>query len=199
MRANRCLPALALLLFLPARADEGAVKAPPRGDGKPAEEMSCCAGEEGAEKALCPKAKAKAKARTATASKKHAARTALPATEASTATAASSAAAAPPAPGAANMVVTRDPETGEIRNATAAERAKLFAGRAPQAAPVTPRVVVLPDGTKMVELGEESMNYAVATKAPDGSIKQSCVHGAQAADQARTTPKPAPAPRAEER
>jgi hypothetical protein len=179
MRWNRCLPALALLLFLPARADEGAVKAPPRGDAKPAEEMkemSCCAGEEGAEKALCPKAKTKRNARTkATAAKPS------------------------PAPGAANMVVTRDPETGELRNATAAERAKLFAGRAPQVAPVAPRVVILPDGTAMMDLGEDMMSYAVATKAPDGSIKQSCVHGAQAATEARRAPTPAPAPRAEER
>ncbi|MGZ5429113.1 MAG: hypothetical protein ACXWFS_08900, partial [Thermoanaerobaculia bacterium] len=30
MRANRCLPALALLLFLPARADETAASAPPK-------------------------------------------------------------------------------------------------------------------------------------------------------------------------
>jgi hypothetical protein len=172
MRWNHCLPALALFLFLPARADESAAKASPRGDGKPAEKMSCCAGE-GADKALCPKGKTKAKAKTA--------------------------AAAPAAPGAANMVVTRDPETGELRNATAEERAKLFANRAPQAAPVAPRVVVLPDGTKMVELGEESMNYAVATKAPDGSVKQSCVHGAKAATEARTAGKSAPAPRAEER
>ena len=133
--------------------------------------MSCCAGE-GADKALCPKGKTKAKAKRA--------------------------AAAPAAPGAANMVVTRDPETGELRNATAAERAKLFAGRAPQAAPAAPRVVILPDGTEMVELGEDTMNYAIATKAPDGSIKQSCVHGPDSATEARTAPKPAPGPRAEE-
>ena len=179
MRWNRCLPALALLLFLPARADDGAAKVSPRGDAKPAEEMkemSCCAGEEGAEKALCPKAKTKRNARTkATAAKPS------------------------PAPGAANMVVTRDPETGELRNATAAERAKLFAGRAPQAATAAPRVVILPDGTEMVELGEDTMNYAIAKKAPDGSIKQSCVHGPDSATEARTAPKPTPAPRAEER
>lgn len=30
MRANRCLPALALLLFLPARADDGTPSAPPK-------------------------------------------------------------------------------------------------------------------------------------------------------------------------
>ncbi len=175
MRPIRCLPALALLLFLPARADDGAVKTPPPGDGKSAQKMSCCAGE-GTDKALCPKAKTKAKtnAKSAEGSKR-------------------------PAPSAANMVVTRDTETGELRNATAAERAKLFADRAPQASGVAPRVIVLPDGTEMVELGEDTMNYAIATKSPDGSIKQSCVHGPDAASASRTTPKPAPAPRAEER
>ncbi len=99
------------------------------------------------------------------------------------------------------MVVTRDPVTGELRNATAEERVRLFAGRTPLAAPKAPRVVVLPDGTEMVELGEDSMSYAVATKNPDGSIRESCVHGKDAAKKSLTAPKPAPAPaqRAEER
>jgi hypothetical protein len=95
------------------------------------------------------------------------------------------------------MVVTRDPETGELRNATAAEREKLL-GRRPLATPEH-KVVTLPDGTEMVELGEDTMNYAIATKGPDGSIKQSCVHGANSATKARMAPKPAPAPHAEER
>lgn len=177
----RCLPALALLIFLPARADARRVEAK--------KAMSCCAGEEGADKAPCPKAKAGTTAE----SRKQAVK------KTSAATAVQAAAPAPPPAGAANMVVTRDPETGELRNATAAEREKLFAGRAPQASGVAPRVIVLPDGTKMVELGEDSMSYAIATKAPDGSIKQSCVHGAHSATEARTAPKPAPAPRAEER
>lgn len=151
MRWNRCLPALALLLFLPVRADE------PPSTVTPA-----------------PKEAAKKIAKKPAASKT-------------------------PAPGAANMVVTRDPETGELRNATAAERTKLFAGRTPQASGIAPRVIVLPDGTEMVELGEDSMNYALATKTPDGSVKQSCVHGQDSATEARTAPKPTPAPRAEER
>jgi hypothetical protein len=193
MRANRCLPAFALLLlFLPARADEGGAKAPPPADAKPADEkkMSCCAGEDGADKALCPKEKTK-KAKKRTAAK---AKPAIAAPADKQAAAKSS-----PGPTASNMVVTKDPETGELRNATADERAKLFAGRAPLAAPAAPRVVTLPDGTTMVELGEESMSYAVATKAPDGSVRQSCVHGPDAAAEARTSPTPAPAPRAEER
>lgn len=182
MPRNLCLPALALLLVLPARADESAGKGSPQGDGKPAAKTTCCAGEEGSGKALCPKGKAKrAGKKTAPAPEKPAA------------------AKGSPAPGAANMIVTRDAETGELRNATAAERAKLFAGRAPQAAPAAPRVVILPDGTEMVELGESAMSYALATKAPDGSVKQSCVHGPEAAAETLAAPRPAPAPRAEER
>ena len=51
----------------------------------------------------------------------------------------------------------------------------------------------------MVRLGKDTMNYAVATKNPDGSIQQSCVHGKDSATEARTAPTHAPAPRAEER
>lgn len=186
MRPNRCLPVLALLLFFPVQADEGR-KAPSKSEGS---QPDCCAREEGADKALCPKGKAnKTKKRTATKSKTAPASGTPAAAEAS------------PAPGMANMVVTKDPETGELRPATAAERAKLFAGRAPLAAPKPARVVILPDGTEMVELGEETMSYAVATRAPDGTVTKSCVHGPDAATEARKAPRPAPAlaPRAEER
>jgi len=50
------------------------------------------------------------------------------------------------------MIVTKDPETGELRPATPAEREKLL-GRQPLVAPEH-KVVTLPDGSKMVELGE---------------------------------------------
>jgi len=175
MRLHRCLPALALLLFLPARADDGpAAKAPAQTDVKKnQEQMSCCAGEE---KVKCPRAKA------AASSKKPATKTA-PAAAATT--------AKPEAAGAANMVVTRDPETGELRNATAAEREKLL-GRRPLATPEH-KVVTLPDGSVMVELGEADMSYAVAKRNADGTISQTCVHGAAEARKAASTPAPAPA------
>jgi hypothetical protein len=188
MRANRFLPVLALFLFLPAGADEAGAKAPPRGDEKTAEKPRCCAGEEGGDKALC----AKTKAKTAAVSKKHAERKASPAT------ADSAAAAAPRAPGAGNMVVTRDPETGELRNATPEEREKLL-GRRALAAPAAPRVVILPDGTEMVELGDENMSYAVARRNPDGTVTQTCVEGHDAASTARKPKAVTPAPRTEER
>ena len=134
--------------------------------------MSCCAGEE---KVKCPKAKA------AASSKKPATKTA-PAAAATT--------AKPEAAGAANMVVTRDPETGELRNATAAEREKLL-GRRPLATPEH-KVVTLPDGSVMVELGEADMSYAVATRNPDGTITKACVHGDAEAGKAASNPAPAP-------
>ena len=104
-----------------------------------------------------------------------------------------------PAAGSANLIVTKDAETGELRPATAAEREKLL-GRQPLVAPEH-KVVMLPDGSVMVELGEADMSYAVATKSPDGSLSHTCVHGAAEAAKAVTavaspapagTPAPAP-------
>lgn len=190
MRARHGLFALAALLFFPARGDDGpAAKAPAQTAEKSNEvkkdqdPSSCCAGDE---KAKCPRMKAGEKA---SASKK---------TAAKTAPAPSLKAAKPEAAGTANMVVTRDPETGEIRNATPAERERLL-GRRPQVAPAPPRVVVLPDGTEMVELGEDSMSYAVARRNPDGTVTQSCAEGPEAAAAARKPKADTPAPRADVR
>ena len=101
-------------------------------------------------------------------------------------------AAPKPAAGTANMIVTKDPETGELRPATPAEREKLL-GRQPLVAPEH-KVVTLPDGSKMVELGEADMSYAVATKNADGTVSQSCVHGAQTAAKAVASPPSSAAP-----
>ncbi len=101
------------------------------------------------------------------------------------------------APGTANLVVTKDPATGELRPATAAEREKLL-GRKPLVAP-SRTVVTLPDGTVMIELGDQDMSYAVAKKNADGTITRSCVHGdpkgALAAAPSSAAPSPAPAER----
>ncbi|HQQ76604.1 MAG TPA: hypothetical protein PLB01_04560 [Thermoanaerobaculia bacterium] len=106
-------------------------------------------------------------------------------------------AAPQPAAGSANMIVTKDAETGELRPATPAEREKLL-GRQPLAAPEH-RVVTLPDGSQMVELTEADRSYAVATKNPDGTISRTCVHGAAEAAKAVASPAPAtvaaPAPK----
>ena len=94
--------------------------------------------------------------------------------------------------GSANMVVTKDPETGELRPATAAERQQLL-GRQPLTAPEH-RVVTLPDGSVMVELGEADRSYAVVTRHPDGTLSESCVHGKAAADRTAAAPAPPSAP-----
>ena len=195
MRCNPCLPGALLLILVTLPAGAGAVKASPSGDGKTSDTPACCAGEsakdEGkGDKAICPRKNSTRQARKAAPKPRVA-----PAAGSGQASAHGSLAPA----GAANMVVTKDPETGELRNATAEESAKLFAGRESQAAPADSRVVILPDGTEMVRLGKDTMNYAVATKTPDGSIRQSCVHGKDSATEARTAPKHAPTPRAEER
>jgi hypothetical protein len=101
-------------------------------------------------------------------------------------------AAPKPAAGSANMIVAKDAETGELRPATPAEREKLL-GRQPLVAPEH-KVVTLPDGSVMVELGEADMSYAVATKNPDGTLSHTCVHGAAKAVTAVASPSPAPAP-----
>lgn len=195
MRCNPCLPGALLLILVTLPAGAGAVKTSPSGDGKMSDTPACCAGESAkiagkGEKTICPRKK----------STRQAGKAAPKARVAPAGGSGQASAPASPAPaGAANMVVTKDPETGELRNATAEERAKLFAGREPQAAPADSRVVILPDGTEMVRLGKDTMNYAVATKNPDGSIQQSCVHGKNSATEAATAHKPAPAARVEER
>jgi hypothetical protein len=90
------------------------------------------------------------------------------------------------------MIVTKDPDTGELRPATAAEREKLL-GRQPLAAPEH-KVVTLPDGSVMVELGEADRSYAVATRNADGTLSRTCVHGAAEAAKAAKAAKAAPSP-----
>lgn len=143
MHATRLLPAVALLLFLPARADEAPTP------------------------------------------------TSTPDPNAAVEKAAKQPTAKAGAPGKANMIVTKDPETGKLRPATAAEREKLF-GRRPLATPEH-KVVTLPDGSVMVELGEADTSYAVATRNPDGTITKTCVRGAAAAAKAVASPAPVPA------
>jgi hypothetical protein len=184
MHATRFLPALALLVFLPVRADDSTPKSSTPADAKKSDgSMSCCAGEEAK---LCPKAKEAANpaAKTKRAAKK------APATPES--------AAKPAAATAASLVAVKDPVTGQLRAPTAEEMEKLNALR-PQAAPLAPQVVVLPNGTKMLRLGPESTSYAIARKNPDGSLTEICVEGAEAAAAAQRSPAPAPAPRKEER
>jgi hypothetical protein len=86
----------------------------------------------------------------------------------------------------AGMVVVRDPVSGQLRAPTAAEFQALqpppAASAARGAATTAPVVTVRPDGSRSVRLGEESLVYAVATRAADGTLDTQCVTGAAAAD-----------------
>ncbi len=96
----------------------------------------------------------------------------------------STATAAKP-PAAANVIITRDAGTGEVRPATQEEIDRLVGPR-PLARPDFV-VTILPDGTRRVTLDDRIAHQAVATKNPDGSVSESCVP-ADAARRASSTP-----------
>jgi len=97
-----------------------------------------------------------------------------------------------PAAGTAGRIVTRDPETGELRAATAEEVNRLRTTvRKTMAMPTVERV--LADGTVEVELGEEGVAYATLERRPDGTLKPGCFTGQDPSKAVRapTPPKPA--------
>jgi hypothetical protein len=99
-----------------------------------------------------------------------------------------------PVPGSAGRVVTRDPETGELRAATAEEVNRLRASmRTTLAMPMVE--TVLPDGTVRLEPGERGLASSTLEKLPDGTLKPGCVTGR---DPSRLAPAPAK-PAAEEK
>ncbi len=65
-----------------------------------------------------------------------------------------------------------DPATGKLRPPTAEERRLASAAR--ERAGQT-REVVLPDGTRIVELDDAFLMSVVATKRPDGTFRYRCV------------------------
>lgn len=144
--------------------------------------------------------------------------TAAPATERSTPRTPGSTAAQKPkasprtsnAPGEASMVVVRDAETGALRAANADELRELqeVDRTLARGAGEDFKVVVRPDGSKMVDLKGHFMSLAVARTEKGGKVSYSCVDSAgeakdfltrvreTAAAQRRT---PAPAQALEER
>ena len=81
-----------------------------------------------------------------------------------------------PAAGTAGRIVTRDPESGELRAATAEEVNRLRASeRATLAMPSVS--TVLPDGTVRLEPGERGLAFATLEKRPDGTLKPGCAVG----------------------
>ena len=97
-----------------------------------------------------------------------------------------------PAAGTAGRIVTRDPETGELRAATAEEVNRLRTTvRKTMAIPTVERV--LADGTVEVELGEEGVAYATLERRPDGTLKPGCVTGQDPSKAVRAPTPPTPA------
>ena len=76
----------------------------------------------------------------------------------------------------------RPPSTAEIKALSEAVRA-LFA-RSAQGV----QVIEHPDGSLSAALGPESLNVWVATIGPDGSLRQTCVEGANAAGALQAAP-----------
>jgi hypothetical protein len=92
--------------------------------------------------------------------------------------------------------VTRDAETGALRNPTAAESKALDAAAAKAAAAkstarvglatgkLNPGPVRHANGMVSHELDESTLSYSVMRRNPDGSMTMVCVTGAEAAQQA---------------
>lgn len=108
---------------------------------------------------------------------------------------------------APRMIVVKDPDTGQLRAATAKEiealRAASIKPALATAAPAT-TVETLPSGRKRALLGPEYSRYSVVRKNPDGSLSSDCVPGSkldEAVSAPASTTKPAPAakPAAEEK
>lgn len=83
------------------------------------------------------------------------------------------------------MVVVRDAQTGQLRAPTADELKALRPHAAASLRPqVKPALVVHPDGSRQVRIGEHGMVYSVVTRDADGKIAEHCVQGREAADAA---------------
>jgi hypothetical protein len=90
------------------------------------------------------------------------------------------------------MVVARDPQTGQLRAPTPAERQALTAQRmapmAAQAAPAQPMLVTRTDAVQQVRLGQKGQVYAIVTRDADGKLVNQCVQGEAAAQAALAAP-----------
>jgi hypothetical protein len=92
------------------------------------------------------------------------------------------------------MVVVRDAQTGQLRNATPAEVKALRAQQAQPglvAAEAAGTVTIRQNGTMHKHLGEGGMVYSVVTRGADGKLSSQCVNGEVAAKAALDRPAPA--------
>lgn len=97
-------------------------------------------------------------------------------------------------PQAEGMVVVRDTQTGQLRNATPAEvkalRAQELQRGITRPAPPAP-VTVRKDGSRQQHLGERGLVYSVVTHDADGKLQVCEVKGEDAANAALKAPAPA--------
>ena len=83
-----------------------------------------------------------------------------------------------------------DPATGQVRQPSAAEvkaladAVRALFARSAQGVQVTEHA----DGSLSAKIGPESLNVWVATIGPDGSLRQTCVEGANAAGALQAAP-----------
>ena len=101
--------------------------------------------------------------------------------------------------GQAGQTVHKDPVTGKIRNATAAEakelndlraadRAAKKAERLATGAPAAGIARLQQNGIVAAYVDEESVSYSVVRRNADGKLEQDCVDGKTAAESALTNP-----------
>lgn len=85
------------------------------------------------------------------------------------------------------MVVVRDAASGELRAPTAAEFQALQAASPvakARSAAATPKASVAKNGTRKVQVGTDSLVYAMTTRDADGQLHEACVQGDAAAQAA---------------
>lgn len=101
--------------------------------------------------------------------------------------------------GQAGQTVHKDPRTGKIRNATAAEaqqlndlsaadRAAQKAARQAAGAPAAGVARLQHNGIVAAYVDEESVSYSLARRNADGKLEQECIDGKTAAESALTNP-----------
>lgn len=89
-----------------------------------------------------------------------------------------------------SLTVVRDPDTGKLRHATAAEQAALQAASTQRSARVAPKPTQQKfhaSGARGARLTDEFVNSSVAVRKPDGSIETQCFDSHGAAQSAVTT------------
>jgi len=90
------------------------------------------------------------------------------------------------------LVVARDPQTGQLRAPTPAEIKALSPQQPPTLqAPAQPSLVINPDGSRRVHMGERGLVYSVVSRDAEGKLSRQCVRGEDAATESVTQPQPA--------